>query len=426
MDKKIKIGLLGIGTVGSGVLETILGHINTVEIKKIAERDTNKINQYPNLPASLFTDDADDLINDPEIKIFVELIGGINPALPLIKKAIQNKKHIVTANKELIAKHGKELFDLAEENNVVILYEAAVGGGIPIIMPLKQSLAANKVSRIAGILNGTTNYILTKMEQEGRTFEDVLSEAQEMGYAEANPSADVDGYDAAYKISILASLAFKKHIDINQVHKEGIRTISPEDIDYAREFGYKIKLIGLVQNGDDEDIDIRVHPMLVPNIHPISRIDGVLNAIVVEGKPVSRVMFSGPGAGKFPTASSVIGDILCLANEISVADYPLPMMRFGKGRKDANFINIDDTINKYYIRVTATNKPGVIGDLGTICGHNNINLHGIVQKEVMEDGNAVIVLLTELALEKDVQNAVKQMGQNPKIKNVDNLIRVME
>lgn len=426
MNEKIQIGLLGIGTVGSGVLETILNHVDAIEIKRIAERDQNKIKQYPHLPQSIFTDNAEDLINDPDIKIFVELIGGINTALDLIKKAIMAKKHIVTANKELIAKHGKELFNLAEDNNVVIMYEAAVAGGIPIIMPLKQSLSGNKINKIAGILNGTTNYILTKMEHEGRSFEDVLKEAQKHGYAEADPTADVQGYDAAYKIAILASIAFNKNVDINSVHKEGIVTISPVDIGYANEFGYKIKLIGLVQNGDNENIDVRVHPMLVPHNHPISATEGVLNAIVIEGEPVSRVMFSGPGAGKFPTASSVVGDILCLAHEIKVADYPLPMMRLGKNRKDAKLKDINETVNKYYVRLTTFNKPGVIGELGTICGKNNINLHGIVQKEVINDENVVIVLLTENALEKNLQTAVSEMSKNTSIKEVNNIIRVME
>lgn len=426
MEEKIQIGLLGVGTVGSGVLETILNNIDTIEIKKIAEKNPEIAKQYPHLPRKIFTDNAEELINDPDIQIFVELIGGINPALDFIKRAIQNKKHVVTANKELIAKHGKELFELAEKNNVVILYEAAVAGGIPIILPLRQSLSPNKITRIAGILNGTTNYILTKMEQEGSDFNVVLKEAQKLGYAEADPTGDVQGYDAAYKIAILASLAFNKNVDISSVYREGIESISPVDIGYANEFGYKIKLIGLVQNGEDQNIDVRVHPVLVPHSHPISGIDGVLNAIVIEGDPISRVMFSGPGAGKFPTASSVVGDIHYLAHEIRVADYPLPMMRFGRDRTDATVKDINETINKYYIRVTTNNVPGVIGELGTICGRNSINLHGIVQKEILEEGSARIVLLTEIAKEKDVRQAVKEMKENPKVKEVNNLIRVME
>lgn len=428
MNRKIKIGLLGIGTVGSGVLETIINNPDSfnIEIKKIADKDTSKKDQYPSLQESIFTTDADELINDPEIKIMVELIGGINPAFSFIKKAIENKKHIVTANKELIAKHGWELFQLAEKNNVVIMYEAAVGGGIPIIMPLKQSLAGNRITRIAGILNGTTNYILTKMQMENRDFNEVLEEAQKLGYAEADPSGDVEGHDAGYKIAILATLAFDKNVNIEYVFREGISKISPVDIDYADEFGYKIKLIGLAQVGEDESLDIRVHPMLVPKVHPLSRLDGVLNAIVVEGHPIGRVLFSGPGAGKFPTASSVMGDILALANEICVTDYPLPMMRHDIEIKDAKFKNINETYNKYYLRVTTDNTPGVIGDLGVICGKYGINLNSIIQKGLLEDGSAQIMLLTEVAREEDMQKAVREISQRPATKNINNLIRVME
>ncbi len=426
MGKKIQVGILGIGTVGSGVLETLLNKDCGVEIKKIADRDTEKIKQYPGISPEIFTTEAHELINDPEINIMAELIGGVNPALDFIKAAIKNKKHIVTANKELIAKHGKELFELAEENNVVILYEAAVCGGIPIIMPLRQSLAANKISQIAGILNGTTNYILTKMEHEGSEFEDVLKEAQALGYAEADPTGDVKGHDAAYKIAILASLAFNKNVDINSVYVEGIDKISPIDIGYANELGYKIKLIGLIRNGESDLLDVRVHPMLVSKEHPVSAIDDVLNAVEIEGEPVSRVMFSGPGAGKFPTASSVVGDIMAIASEIPTTEFPLPVMHFDKNRKDACIKHIKDTVNKYYIRVTTNNEPGVIGDLGIICGKNGINLYSIVQKGLLKDGSARIVLLTESAQEENILKAVDEISQQPATREVNNLIRVMD
>ena len=424
MKKQVNIGLLGIGTVGSGVLETLINNDCKVKIKKIADRDTSKMEQYPQLSREVFTTDARDLINDPEINIMVELIGGINPAFDFIKEAIQAKKHIVTANKELIAKHGRELFTLAEENNVVILYEAAVAGGIPIIMPLKQSLAGNKVTQIAGILNGTTNYILTKMEKEGSDFEVVLKEAQELGYAEADPTGDVQGYDAAYKTAILASLAFNKNVDINSVYIEGIDKISPTDIELAKELGYKIKLLGLVNAG--EKLDVRVHPMFVPESHTISGINDVLNAVVIEGEPISRVMFSGPGAGKFPTASSVVGDILSIANEICVADYPLPQMRYDKDRQDAKIKNINDTVNKYYIRVTTDNIPGVIGEIGVICGKNGINLYSIIQRGHQDDGKAQVMMLTERAKEADIKKALEEFSQSPSIKQVNNMIRVMD
>jgi len=426
MDKQIQIGLLGLGTVGSGVLETLINNNCDVVIKKIADIDTEKMKQYPEIPREVFTTDARDLINDTDIKIIVELIGGITPAFEFIKEAIKAKKHIVTANKELIAKRGKELFQLAEENNVVILYEAAVAGGIPIIMPLKQSLVGNKITKIVGILNGTTNYILTKMEQEGSNFEVVLKEAQKLGYAEADPAGDVQGHDAAYKIAILASLAFNKNVGINSVYVEGIDKISPVDIAFAKELGYKIKLIGLVQNGEGDILDVRAHPMLVPESHIISGINDALNAVVIEGEPVSRVMFSGPGAGKFPTASSVVGDILSIANEICVVDYPLPIMRYDKNQKDAVIKNIKDTVNKYYIRVTTDNTPGVIGELGVICGEKGINLYSIIQKVHQDDGKAQIILLTEEAKEENIKCAVEKFVQSSSIKQINNIIRVMD
>jgi homoserine dehydrogenase len=425
MSEQIKIGLIGIGTVGSGVLETLIKNLQGIKIKKIADKDTSKINQYPELRAEIFTTDANEIINDPEIQIVVELIGGVNPAYDFIKRSIQNKKHIVTANKELIAKHGKDLFQLAQDNNVVILYEAAVGGGIPIIMPLRLSLSGNNITKIAGILNGTTNYILTKMESEGASFEEVLKEAQKLGYAEADPTGDVQGHDSAYKTAILATLGFHKRINIEEIYKEGIDKISPKDIKHSAEFGYRIKLIGLIQNGAEGTLDIRVHPMLVPYKHPLASINDVLNGIVVEGNPIGRVMFSGPGAGKFPTASSVTGDILAIAAELGKTNYPLPKMRCTH-TENAEILDINKTKNKYYIRVTTTNIPGVIGDLGLICGKNKINLYGIVQKGILEDGSASIVLMTEPAMEENVRKAINEMKERPTVKLINNIIRVMD
>lgn len=422
MHKKIAVGVLGLGTVGGGVVK-VLSKFKNVEIKKIAEKDLSKAEKIKGLNPEILTTNAETVINDPEIQIIVEVIGGINPALEFIKQSIKNGKHIITANKELIAKHGKELFKLANENNVVILHEAAVAGGIPIVMPLAQSLSSNKISKIAGILNGTTNYILTKMEEEKHSFEHVLKEAQSLGYAEADPAGDVQGYDAAYKIAILASIAFNKNIDINKIYKEGIDKISPEDIAHANEFGYKIKLIAMAQDCGNA-VDVRVHPMLVQKKHPLASINDVLNAVVVEGDAVGQVTFSGRGAGELPTASSVCGDILSLVNELENTDYPLPMMRRNHD-SEAKILDISETNNKYYINVQASNLPGVIGDLGMICGNHGINLYSIIQQGILEDGTASIVLLTEVATEKNIQAAVKEMSQRPTVKAIKNLIRVM-
>jgi len=423
MQKKIAIGLLGLGTVGSGVVK-VLSKFDNIEIKKIAVKNLAKTRNIKKLNPEILTDNPEALINDPEIKIVIEVMGGINPALELLTQAIKNGKHIVTANKELIAKHGKILFELAKKHNVVILYEAAVAGGIPIVMPIVQSLAGNKISKIAGILNGTTNYILTKMEEEGSDFEQVLKEAQALGYAEADPKGDVQGYDAAYKIAILSSIAFNKRININEIYKDGISNISPEDIKHANEFGYKIKLIALAQDCG-ETLDIRVHPMLVPKKHPLASINDVLNAIVVEGDAVGQVMFSGPGAGEFPTASSIAGDVLSIAGEIEKTGYPLPIMRCKHDDTNAKILDINETKNKYYINVQTENLPGVVGDLGTICGKHGINLYSIIQQGVVKDKTASIVLLTETASEKNIQSAVKEISERPTVKSIKNLIRVM-
>lgn len=424
MSKKTVIGMLGLGTVGSGTVK-VLNNFDNIFIKSIAVRDISKRRDIDGLDDSILTTNAESIINDPEISVIVEVMGGLYPAFDLIKKAIQNHKHIVTANKDLIAKHGEDLFELAKENNVVIMYEAAVAGGIPIIMPLKQSLSGNKITKLAGIMNGTTNYILTKMESEGSEFNAVLKEAQELGYAESDPSGDVQGHDAANKIAILASLAFNKRVDVDKIYREGIDYITPVDIAYASEFGFNIKLIALAQETKDGSLDIRVHPMLVSKKHPLAHINDVMNAVVVEGHAVGQVMFSGPGAGEMPTASSVAGDVLSIASEIGINDCPLPMMRCQHDIKAVQ-LNNEDSRSKYYIRVNTDNIPGVIGELGMTCGRKGINLRSIIQKEILPDGTARIVLLTELAYEKDIQNALKEMYQKRTMKRVENVIRVMD
>ena len=310
MENKLIIGLIGLGTVGSGVVKT-LKNFPEIEIKSAAVKNINK---KRDVEVQEITDDPFKIVNDPEINAVVEVAGGVDPAFELLKTAIVNKKHIVTANKELLAKHGAELFDLANKYNVAILYEAAVAGGIPIIMPIKTTLRGNKFKKVAGILNGTTNYILTKMEEKNISYQECLKDAQELGYAEADPTGDVEGYDTMYKVATLANIIFHKRIDISKIYREGITKISADDIKYANELGYKIKLIALAQSSDDE-LDVRVHPMLVKKESIISGINNALNAVMLEGHPVGQVMFTGPGAGEFPTASSVVGDILAIKAE---------------------------------------------------------------------------------------------------------------
>lgn len=422
MDKKnkIKIGLIGLGTVGSGVFKTLKSFDN-VEVKSIAVRNINKKRDIEGLDNSIITDDAYKIVNDPEIDIVAELVGGIEPAFDLITTAIKNGKHIVTANKELLAKRGEELFTTAEKYNRVILYEAAIAGGIPIIMPIKTILAGNKINHIEAIVNGTTNYILTKMDVQGAQYSDVLKEAQELGYAEADPTGDVEGFDAAYKIATLASITFQKRIKIENVYREGITQIRAEDMKAANDLGYKIKLIASAHLDDNGSADVRVHPMLVSNKSTLAHIDYVTNAVSLSGHPVGSITLSGPGAGEFPTASSVVGDILAIAAELGKTEYILPMMRCRHGEA-AKMISIADTTNKYYISINAKNNKGVIGKIGTICADNNISLASIVQRCVSDDNTADITVITELVKEKDMQNAIKQIEQDGN--KVQSLIRV--
>lgn len=422
--KVTNIGILGLGTVGTGVIKT-LQNFNHISIKKIAVKNINKKRDIENFDKSLLTDNPEEVVNNPEIDIVIEVVGGIEPVFGLLKTAINNGKHIVTANKELLAKHGEELFGLAKEKNVVILYEAAIAGGIPIIMPIKTILGANKITNISAILNGTTNYILTKMDELGVSYEEVLKEAQELGYAETNPTGDVEGFDAAYKIATLATIAFNQRVDIHKIYREGITKISAKDMEFAKEFGYKIKLIALAQVTDDNKVDVRVHPMFVSKNRVLAHVNGVTNAVMLKGNPVGEVMFTGPGAGEMPTASSVVGDILALAIEINASNYPLPMMRCRHEGK-ADQIDIKDTSNKYYISLNAADNPGVIGLVGTLCGKHNLNLANILQKGVNADGTAEIIIITAQSKESDVRDALHEMLKSGSINKINSLIRVMD
>lgn len=420
MEKKIKIGLIGLGTVGSGVFKTLQNFDNT-EVVKIAVKNINKPRNIEGFDASLLTDNPYDIVNNPEIDIVAELIGGLEPAFDLIITAIKNGKHIVTANKELLAKRGEELFKITQEYNKVILYEAAIAGGIPLIMPIKTILAGNKINKIEAILNGTTNYILTKMDIDGASYENILKEAQELGYAEANATGDVEGFDAAYKIATLASITFNKRINIENVYREGITKIRAQDMKAANDLGYKIKLIASGKIDEQGNADVRVHPMLVSKKTTLAHIDYVTNAVNLKGSPIGSITLSGPGAGEFPTASSVVGDILAISSELGKSDCILPMMRC-RHKDNAKMIDISETENKYYISITAHNNKGVIGKIGTICAENNISLASIVQKRISDDNTAEITVITEIASEASMQNAIKLIEQDGN--KVNSLIRV--
>ena len=416
---KIRIGIIGLGTVGSGVYKS-LQDFEEVEIVKIAVRNINKPRSVE-LSDGILTDNPYEIVNNPDINVVVELMGGVEPAWSYIEAALRNKKHIVTANKELLAKKGEELFNLSEENNCVVLYEAAIAGGIPIIMPIKTILAGNRINKIQAILNGTTNYILTKMDVDGASYEDVLKEAQTLGYAETDPTGDVEGFDAAYKITTLATIAFNSRIKFDNVYKEGITKVRANDMKAANELGYKIKLIASATIDENNNADVRVHPMLIPKNTLLAHTNYVTNAVEMCGHPIGEIVLSGPGAGEFPTASSVVGDILAIAREFGTTDYLLPMMRCHH-HSVANPVNINDTYNKYYLAIKAPNAIGVIAKIGTICANKHISLASILQKGVDSDNTAEITVITEKCLERSIKEVIAELTGC----EVMSLIRVSE
>ncbi len=421
--KSLKVGIIGFGTVGIGVYK-VLQSFPEITIKKIAVKNIHKKRNIENFDETLLTDNPYDIVNDSEIDVVIEVAGGVNPIFDILKTALSNKKHIVTANKELLAKRGSELFKIAKENNVIILYEAAVAGGIPIIMPVKTILCANKITKIAAILNGTTNYILTKMAEKELSYETALKQAQELGYAETDPTGDVEGFDAAYKLAVLSTISFNKKTNINKIYREGITKITAQDIKSAKELGYTIKLIALGQLLDDGKVDVRVHPMLVAKKHLLAKVKNATNSIMLTGYPVGNLVLTGAGAGAEPTSSSVVGDLLCLASELETTNFPIPQAVCNHN-ETADQIDIGETYNEYYIAINAGNNPGVIGLVGTVCGKNNINISTIMQKGINEDNTAEIVVITEKSKEADVQNALKELLKSESINKIDNLLRVM-
>ncbi len=422
MSNKLKIGLIGLGTVGQGVVK-VLDKYDDIEIICCA---VNNLKKKRDVAIKNLTQDAMEIASNPEVDVVVEVAGGVK-MLDVLMEAIKNKKHIVTANKELLARHGAALFDLARKNQVSILYEAAVAGGIPIIMPIKTTLSANEFTNVAGILNGTTNYILTKMEEENLSYLDCLEKAQKLGYAETDPTGDVEGYDAMYKIAILSNIVFGKRIDINRIYREGITKIDAIDIQIADELGYKIKLIASAKKinheNRDDVLDIRVHPTLVPKNKPIADIKNATNAVMLTGFPVDKVMFVGPGAGEFPTASSVVGDILTIKSEIHSSKNILPMT-ICHHDKYAYQVDIEKTINCYYLRIDADNEPGVIGKIGSACGEFGINLSYIIQRNKNSQDRATVIVITEECYEQDMNKMITKLEKDNKIKVV-NKIRVM-
>lgn len=429
-----KIGLLGLGTVGTGtvaILQDPLGRnplLKEIEVYRVGVRSLDKAREV-NLPPGVLTTDLETIVTDPDIDIVVELMGGLEPARSLILKAIAHKKHVVTANKAVIARYGHEIYSAANEARVYVLLEAAVGGGIPIIKPLKQSLGANRIQSIIGIVNGTTNYILTQMTTDGVDFETVLAEAQKLGYAEADPSADVDGYDAADKIAILASLGFGGRVKREDVYCEGIRQVSAMDITYADKLGFVIKLLAIAEGlqGEESDtLQLRVHPTLVPKTHPLANINGVYNGILVEGNPLGQVMFYGRGAGAGPTASAVVSDVLNIVGILSssqVTDDLDPLLSCVH-QHYCQVTPIENLETRFYARFLCYDMPGVIGHIGMSFGNHQVSLESVVQIGFQEEC-AEIVVVTHDVKEGNFRAALAEMEQLEAIKAIPSVLRVL-
>src|SRR5215467_1773151 len=419
---KITIGIIGLGTVGAGVVK-LLGQDSRFRIKWVAVRDRTKQREV-DLSAMRVTQDPRELVEDPEVEIVIEVAGGIRDIYSHVKSAIEHGKHIVTANKELIAKHGHEIFALADKRNVTVLFEAAVGGGIPLISTLQRGLQANEISRVAGILNGTTNYILTRIQESGAPFDQALAEAQKKGFAEADPTDDIEGFDVAYKISILASLAFGSFVDVTSVYRRGISQITDADIRIAREFGYRIKMIGLARRGEG-CLDVRAHPMLVPIHHPLASVEGANNAIFISGNAVGELMLLGPGAGQMPTASAVVGDVINIASALRLPDFA-PYFQPAIESHEAPLCSVEHNRSSFYVRLMTADVPGVIGSLGQALGSHNVSLHSLVQRGITPDGFATIILLTHATLEADMFRALKEIEAQATTREVAVALRVFD
>ncbi|MDD4802351.1 MAG: homoserine dehydrogenase [Syntrophomonas sp.] len=422
----INIGLLGCGTVGGGVVKLLAKNRDTIAektgaeiiIKKVLERDEQKCLQL-GLEAGMITNNFEDILNDESIDIVVELMGGIEPALSYVIAAMEKGKNVVTANKDMIAVKGKEIFETARANKVDFYFEASVAGGIPIVYPLKQSLAGNHIEEVIGILNGTTNYILTKMSREGRDYNEVLSEAQSLGYAESDPTADVGGWDAARKIAILSSIAFNSRVTLNDVYVEGITGITPQDIRYAGELGFVVKLLAIAKEVNGK-IQARVHPAFIPLNHPLAFVNDVFNAVFVRGDAVGEIMHYGRGAGEMPTASAVVGDIIEIARNMAYQT----TARIGcTCYEEKAILPISELSAQYYIRMTVKDRPGVLAGIAGVFGNNDVSIATVLQKTSQED-MAELILITHTVKEKDLQDALTVLKGMSIVGKINNVVRL--
>jgi len=431
MDKKsIGIGLMGLGVVGGQVARVLLDRAEILAEQvgcpvilykiKVLEQDLSRP-QAKEMEPQLFTTDDDEFFATPEVDIVIEAIGGEDPALKYLKGALSAGKHVVTANKEVIAKYGTELMALAQKHNVSLSYEAAVGGGIPLIAPFQRDLVANEIKGIYAIINGTTNYILTGMSREGTDFASALGQAQKLGYAEADPKNDIEGIDSTYKLAILASLAFQSQIRPDDIYCEGITRLSSRDFRYAKELGFAIKLLAIAKQ-HDWSIEVRVHPVFIPEDYFLAKVDGVYNAVLVEGDLIGKVTFLGQGAGALPTSSAVIADVVSAAQEIvSGVGYKVAWkLKSGKTIKP-----MSEIVTRYFIRMNVADRAGVLAQIAKVLGNHNISISSVIQKEADElTQTAEIVIMTHPAQEKGIRHALEELNHLEVVKEISNFIRV--
>ena len=426
--KEYKVGILGFGTVGAGVADCLLTNAEVIAkrtgvkpvLTGIADLDI-KTDRGVKVPQSILTTDASELIH--RVDVVVELIGGTNVAKKFILQALNEGKSVVTANKALLAEYGAELFAAAEKNNADLYYEASVGGGIPIIKSLREGFAGNRISRIYGILNGTCNYILTRMEREEIDFAPVLKDAQQLGYAEANPSLDIDGFDTAHKAAILAALAYGKWFGMDPIYVQGIRDVSLADIKFAGELGYKIKLLAILKQDSQKNVEVRVHPTMIPKRTQLAMIDEVFNGVMVTGDYVGDTLFYGRGAGRNATASAVVSDIvdigLNLANKT-----PRRISSFREGPQFKDLVKMDDVKSRYYLRIQVLDVPGVLAKVTRILGENDISISSLVQREGQSQNNVSLLIITHQTLEKHIKSAISQINALPEVRDTAKLIRI--
>jgi homoserine dehydrogenase len=411
--KSVKVGICGLGTVGGGTFNVLKRNAEeiarragcTIEVAQIAARDTNPKCDTTGTP---ITADVFELVTNPEIDVVVELIGGYTIAKELVLKAIEHGKHVVTANKALIAVHGNEIFARAREKGVIVAYEAAVAGGIPVIKAIREGLSANRINWLAGIINGTGNFILTEMREKGRAFEDVLKEAQALGYAEADPTFDVEGIDAAHKLTILASIAFGIPLQFDKAYTEGITRLTTADVNYAEALGYRIKHLGVARR-TEAGVELRVHPTLIPADRLIANVNGVMNAVMVNGDAVGSTLYYGAGAGMEPTASAVVADLVDVARALSTTpDGRVPALGFqNDALSDLPILPIAECESAYYLRIHAQDRPGVLAKVATILSERGINIESIMQKEAEEqDGLVPMILVTHRVVERKIDDAI--------------------